>query len=1127
MKKRLLSILIALSMVFTILPISAMAVEVYATIDANEEEVIASPPLEKTDKSVVRDTSVKDLYLPEPLAATVRTANIAEEDSGSGGDLAATNLYGLWVRGVQVTDANKDDVLCDGGTVKYNSITNTLTLTNADITYSGGNTIYTITDDLIVEFYGTNIVRSTSSGDDCAFNTIGYGNITFRGTGLLTASGNYGGIYGFDDITIESGTINATGNIVGISSNRGVMTIFGGNVTATAKKSGGYGIGIDHNRTLELTVSGNATLTSIGKNGAKVASKITTTNTTHNMIAGDNETNAVAVSASDSSAWEKTYAKLTPGNTISGTITSSGSGLMGANVQIQKDSVDFGVPAITEADGTYTTQTVPNGDYTIKISKFGYNEADIAAFNVSGSPVTGKDQILTIAPLSGTVTINGMLKYGQTLTASYDSGNNIGTLSYQWKRGETGDVIGTDSNTYTVVEADINQTLTCVVTSDVHPGTVSGSSLAIIGKADGSAVTGVSAVGCTTADNNDGMLIGLTTAMEYKKSGDASYTTVSGSALTGLTNGDYLVRVAETDTHNAGEDSTFTVASFIPAPTYTINGTITDSDTNSGIAGAAVQLKNGSSNIGSLVFTDSRGAYTIYDVPAGIYTIEVSAAGYDKGIISSVDVLDADVNDRNLMLTKTVIFNPITDITMNNSTSIQAGTNLTLMGTIIPYNATNQTITWSVENANGTGAIITGNTFRAASAGIATVKATVVNGLSTYGDYTKIFTIRITAPYTPVLIPDFTSSSTQQSEGTVEKDIQQEKGTSTVNVNSTGDELRDRVLTPEEQELLARGVNAKIILKVRDINTTVSDKEKKLIQEKLVSENVVSHNVAANIPFLYVDLSLYKQVGSQEQRKITKTNGKISISIEVPKQFWNTDETKSREFYILRIHEQEVTRIQGSYDADKHLFTFETDRFSTYALTYQDTSRIQTYHDFNHLQLMAKADNTTQTLSYKKITNVDGYLIYGGKCGEEMKELAKVPAKTTSYTVKNLKKGTYYKYQVKAYQVINKEQVIIMTSKVIHSTTKSKTYANPTKVTMNAATVTLTAGKSKTITGQVVLPKGKKQKNHTAVIRYESSNKAIATVNSKGKITAKAKGTSYVYAYAQNGVFQKIKVVVK
>ncbi len=158
---------------------------------------------------------------------------------------------------------------------------------------------------------------------------------------------------------------------------------------------------------------------------------------------------------------------------------------------------------------------------------------------------------------------------------------------------------------------------------------------------------------------------------------------------------------------------------------------------------------------------------------------------------------------------------------------------------------------------------------------------------------------------------------------------------------------------------------------------------------------------------------------------------------------------------------------------------------------------------------------------------MDGYLIYGAKCGEDMVELADLPANTTSYTVKGLKKGTSYKYQVKAYRMIDGKQVIVMTSKVIHSITESTTYANPTKVTLDTASLKLAVGKTKTVTGQVVLPKGKKLKEHTAVLRYESSNKEIATVNSKGKITAKAKGTCYVYAYAQNGVYKRIKVTVE
>ena len=53
-----------------------------------------------------------------------------------------------------------------------------------------------------------------------------------------------------------------------------------------------------------------------------------------------------------------------------------------------------------------------------------------------------------------------------------------------------------------------------------------------------------------------------------------------------------------------------------------------------------------------------------------------------------------------------------------------------------------------------------------------------------------------------------------------------------------------------------------------------------------------------------------------------------------------------------------------------------------------------------------------------------------------------------------------------------------------------------------------------------------KLKKHRKVM-YESSNRKIATVTSKGKIKGIKKGSCYIYAYAQNGISKRIKVTVK
>jgi len=240
--------------------------------------------------------------------------------------------------------------------------------------------------------------------------------------------------------------------------------------------------------------------------------------------------------------------------------------------------------------------------------------------------------------------------------------------------------------------------------------------------------------------------------------GDKTATgTTSPITVDGLTNGtSYIFTV--TATSSAGNSAASVPSNIVTpnAPTCTISGTIKGSDTGSGISGAVVQLKSGSSNVGSPVFTDTNGAYTISDVSAGTYSIEVSSLHYNNGTISSFTVSES-VTGKELTLTSIVIFTPVTDITMTNAASVQVGSDLTLTGIVSPANATNQNIVWSIESANGTGATIVDSTFRATSAGTATVKATVANGSTASSDYTKTFDITVTT--TPVVTHTITATT--------------------------------------------------------------------------------------------------------------------------------------------------------------------------------------------------------------------------------------------------------------------------------------------------------------------------------------------------------------------------------
>jgi uncharacterized protein YjdB len=75
--------------------------------------------------------------------------------------------------------------------------------------------------------------------------------------------------------------------------------------------------------------------------------------------------------------------------------------------------------------------------------------------------------------------------------------------------------------------------------------------------------------------------------------------------------------------------------------------------------------------------------------------------------------------------------------------------------------------------------------------------------------------------------------------------------------------------------------------------------------------------------------------------------------------------------------------------------------------------------------------------------------------------------------------------------------------------------------------VTVKVKKTVTLSADVTYPKSKEiNLNHAKLVRYRSSNKKIATVKSNGTITGKKAGTCYIYCYAVNGIYKKVKVTV-
>lgn len=184
-----------------------------------------------------------------------------------------------------------------------------------------------------------------------------------------------------------------------------------------------------------------------------------------------------------------------------------------------------------------------------------------------------------------------------------------------------------------------------------------------------------------------------------------------------------------------------------------------------------------------------------------------------------------------------------------------------------------------------------------------------------------------------------------------------------------------------------------------------------------------------------------------------------------------------------------------------------------------------------------KQTKSSIKLQWKKVKRARTYAVYGCTSSSKSKLVKLATTRRTSVNIKkiskNLKKKTYYKFIVVAADEDNR---LITASSPIHVSTKgSLKSGNPKKLVVKAKkngkwrtikSMSLKKKKSAALKVRQVMPKKTTMKKKVS-IRYESSNKKVAVVSSKGVIKGIKKGRAKIYVYAQNGVYKTITVTVK
>ena len=292
-----------------------------------------------------------------------------------------------------------------------------------------------------------------------------------------------------------------------------------------------------------------------------------------------------------------------------------------------------------------------------------------------------------------------------------------------------------------------------------------------------------------------------------------------------------------------------------------------------------------------------------------------------------------------------------------------------------------------------------------------------------------------------------------------------------------------------------------------------------------------------------IPVEIQKLTIEAEKETLTKIGESTELKVKIEpenadlqKLIWKSDNEK-----VAIVNENGKVTAVGNGTAEITVTTEDGKITASIMITVKvpDEPTINKTTGFRRLRARSvKQTKTSVTLQWNIIEDADGYFVYGNRCNTGAKsykyrKLATITGGDIStWTQKDLKKGTYYKYVVKAYRLVNGKKVVTDTSISVHAVTGGGKYGNAKAVSVtqignkkNVSKITLKMGKTAQIKAKEV-KKDKKIARHRKLC-YESSNTKVATVTPDGLIRATGKGTCTIWVYAQNGVYKALKITVK
>lgn len=185
-------------------------------------------------------------------------------------------------------------------------------------------------------------------------------------------------------------------------------------------------------------------------------------------------------------------------------------------------------------------------------------------------------------------------------------------------------------------------------------------------------------------------------------------------------------------------------------------------------------------------------------------------------------------------------------------------------------------------------------------------------------------------------------------------------GTGSFTVKTTGDVeisrdevidllIENKEITANELSEVAEGKKIEIVLEVKEAQTN-----------ELIETNTKGYKVGK-----YLNITLNKIVNGTTE-SIHELSKVMKVTIKVPEELINKDSKTKREYYIARSHNGKVDILETKYNEKTNSLTFETDKFSDYAIIYKDKKELKTT-----VTTSINKSNTKQTTKAKTGDNAN------------------------------------------------------------------------------------------------------------------------------------------------------------